>query len=226
MRAMVFFSALAAAALLVPAVAFAQMHRESRGRSGPGIQGGVRDRGGVRGDLHGRGGFRDRDDFRGHRSFRSDFGIWFGPALDPWWWGPWGYPAPYYDSYPYQSPSYRYYEPPPVTLEPQPYDEQAQGARQEEATSYYCADPPGYYPYVRQCPKGWAKVVPNPQSATPPPPPPPAPAEAQAPDPGRGGPVPESYQWYHCQNPEGYYPYIRDCPTGWTMVAPRPALER
>jgi hypothetical protein len=27
---------------------------------------------------------------------------------------------------------------------------------------YYCDDPPGYYPYVQQCPKGWRQVNPSP----------------------------------------------------------------
>lgn len=28
--------------------------------------------------------------------------------------------------------------------------------------------------------------------------------------------------WYYCSNPEGYYPYIQDCPTGWRQVDPIP----
>lgn len=26
--------------------------------------------------------------------------------------------------------------------------------------------------------------------------------------------------WYHCNNPEGYYPYIKECPGGWQKVVP------
>ena len=26
---------------------------------------------------------------------------------------------------------------------------------------YYCTDPQGYYPYVRECPQGWMQVVPS-----------------------------------------------------------------
>ena len=27
--------------------------------------------------------------------------------------------------------------------------------------------------------------------------------------------------WYYCQNPQGYYPYVPQCPGGWlTVVAP------
>ncbi len=29
--------------------------------------------------------------------------------------------------------------------------------------------------------------------------------------------------WYHCSNPEGYYPYVKDCPNGWQQVEPSPA---
>lgn len=28
--------------------------------------------------------------------------------------------------------------------------------------------------------------------------------------------------WYYCSNPEGYYPYVNDCPTGWRQVDPIP----
>jgi hypothetical protein len=28
--------------------------------------------------------------------------------------------------------------------------------------------------------------------------------------------------WYHCDNPDGYYPYIKDCPGGWRQVVPTP----
>jgi hypothetical protein len=26
--------------------------------------------------------------------------------------------------------------------------------------------------------------------------------------------------WYYCQNPPGYYPYIKECPGGWLTVVP------
>ena len=32
----------------------------------------------------------------------------------------------------------------------------------------------------------------------------------------------EDYYWYHCDKPEGYYPYIKECPAGWQKVAPEP----
>ncbi|HVN94807.1 MAG TPA: hypothetical protein VMT62_00100 [Syntrophorhabdaceae bacterium] len=28
--------------------------------------------------------------------------------------------------------------------------------------------------------------------------------------------------WYYCLNPEGYYPYITNCPGGWMRVVPTP----
>jgi hypothetical protein len=37
-------------------------------------------------------------------------------------------------------------------------------------------------------------------------------------------PVQTSY-WYYCRNPEGYYPYIKQCPEGWLQVAPQPTPQ-
>jgi hypothetical protein len=28
--------------------------------------------------------------------------------------------------------------------------------------------------------------------------------------------------WYHCDKPEGYYPYVKSCPGGWQKVVPTP----
>jgi hypothetical protein len=28
--------------------------------------------------------------------------------------------------------------------------------------------------------------------------------------------------WHYCRNPEGYYPYVKNCPDGWLQVAPQP----
>ena len=36
-----------------------------------------------------------------------------------------------------------------------------------------------------------------------------------------GGAAPQQY-WYRCGNPEGYYPYIRNCNTGWEQVPATP----
>lgn len=36
--------------------------------------------------------------------------------------------------------------------------------------------------------------------------------------------LPESQQeagyWYYCRNPQGYYPYVERCPSGWMKVIP------
>ena len=28
--------------------------------------------------------------------------------------------------------------------------------------------------------------------------------------------------WYYCADPQGYYPYVQQCPGGWQPVAPTP----
>jgi hypothetical protein len=35
---------------------------------------------------------------------------------------------------------------------------------------------------------------------------------------------PEAAQqyWYYCQDPQGYYPYVQQCPRGWQPVSPAP----
>jgi hypothetical protein len=30
--------------------------------------------------------------------------------------------------------------------------------------------------------------------------------------------------WYYCQAYNGYYPYVANCPSGWSAVAPTPAV--
>ena len=35
-------------------------------------------------------------------------------------------------------------------------------------------------------------------------------------------PPPQSNYWYYCANPQGYYPYVTQCPAGWQRVAPQP----
>lgn len=31
--------------------------------------------------------------------------------------------------------------------------------------------------------------------------------------------------WHYCQNPDGYYPYVKQCPGGWLQVAPQPTAS-
>lgn len=85
---------------------------------------------------------------------RVGFGIYLG---GPVWWGPrYYYPPPYY------------YYPPVVTAPASPpvYIERgdSQPAPDPGAANwwYYCANPSGYYPYVKQCPGGWQRVSPQP----------------------------------------------------------------
>lgn len=37
-------------------------------------------------------------------------------------------------------------------------------------------------------------------------------------------PAEQSY-WYYCQNPQGYYPYVKQCPSGWMKVVPSPSRQ-
>ena len=59
---------------------------------------------------------------------------------------------------------YSYYSAPPVVIKQQPpvYIEPEE---QESGYWYYCQEAQAYYPYVKSCPGGWMKVVPE---ATPP----------------------------------------------------------
>lgn len=36
---------------------------------------------------------------------------------------------------------------------------------------------------------------------------------------------PQANYWHYCQNPEGYYPYVRNCPGGWQQIAPQPPAQ-
>ena len=92
-----------------------------------------------------------------------------GGGRGGWGWGPavgigllglglWEASRPYYD-YPYYA-----YPAPVIVQQPAP-EVYVQPAPQQPAETgywYYCQNPQGYYPYVRQCPGGWMKVVPSP----------------------------------------------------------------
>lgn len=93
---------------------------------------------------------------------RARVGVYIGaPVLGPVWgpaWGPGWYPPPYY--YPPQ---------PVVVLPPSPppvYVEQAQPAPVEAQQQYwyYCPAAKAYYPYVKECPQGWQRVLPQPEN--------------------------------------------------------------
>jgi hypothetical protein len=93
----------------------------------------------------------------------------FGITIGPYWGGPWHYPPPVYYYPPYYAPYYA-----PVVVQPpapQVYIEQPQVPAAPPAPIaaapvsywYYCAAAKGYYPYVRECPSGWQRVLPRPQ---------------------------------------------------------------
>ena len=35
-------------------------------------------------------------------------------------------------------------------------------------------------------------------------------------------PAADAGWWYYCDQSRGYYPYVRECPTGWQRVPPSP----
>jgi hypothetical protein len=131
------------------------------------------------GHFHG-GHFRH---FHGHHGF----GFFIGPSL-VW---PYYY-YPYYPYYPYPPSAVVVPSSPPVYIEQG--DEQTTPLQQPNYW-YYCTNPQGYYPYVKECPAEWKKVeqVPPQQKAN---------------------------YWYYCTNPQGYYPYVKECPTEWKRVVP------
>ncbi|CAM3240904.1 hypothetical protein [Cupriavidus taiwanensis] len=43
------------------------------------------------------------------------------------------------------------------------------------------------------------------------------------PAPGPDGVMPQQGWWYHCSQPEGYYPYVASCPGGWQRVPAQPS---
>jgi len=90
----------------------------------------------------------------GHAGYRHSrttvhLGFWFAPAAV---WAPppvWVAPPPVV-----------YYPAPPrvCAAPPAVWVERGRG---EEDYWYYCENPRGYYPYVRSCPGGWMRVVPD-----------------------------------------------------------------
>ncbi len=135
------------------------------GGGGPPPGGGGRPPGGggppPGGGWQGGGGWHGGGGWSGWRGWN---GRWWGPSVyvgAPFWY-PYGYAYPY--AYPYAFPYAAY--PPPVVVEESAPPLYTQDAPQAQYW-YYCQNPPGYYPYVNQCPAGWLQVVPQP---TPPPP--------------------------------------------------------
>jgi hypothetical protein len=95
----------------------------------------------------------------GHHGLRYHVGVgigvpgpaWYGPPL----WAPrplWGYPA-------VAAAPPVYYGPPPVIVPPPAYTSPSAAA--ESDYWYYCEGARAFYPYVRSCPGGWMRVVPE-----------------------------------------------------------------
>jgi hypothetical protein len=119
------------------------------------------DRGGPHHDRHGHHGLHQgqhhghhghhRGHHRGHHHSRGHVGVVIGAPL---YWGSGWHGDPYY-GYPY---SYRY-RPPVVVPEPPVYIER--GVTPASALWYFCGNPEGYYPYVKQCSMPWRTVTPQ-----------------------------------------------------------------
>ena len=69
------------------------------------------------------------------------------------------YASPYYS----QPPVIIHQQAPNVYVQPAPQYAPAPPAP-ESNYWYFCRESNGYYPYVKQCPQGWMKVVPTPPS--------------------------------------------------------------
>jgi len=128
---------LAAVALLLVGVQPGYAMDGSRGHAG--VQ--ARPETHERPEFPGHPNVRGRHEFSEHPGFRRhhETDVFVGPGFwwPPDWWGP-GYPLSA------ESPVY------------------AQPETQPQDYWYYCQNPQGYYPYVRQCPSGWQTVVPPP----------------------------------------------------------------
>jgi hypothetical protein len=80
--------------------------------------------------------------------------FWVGP---PPYWGPPSGPSFWGPRYYYGAPVF--YGPPPVVV-PQPPVYIQRGSEDSDYW-YYCENPQGFYPYIKSCPGGWLKVVPE-----------------------------------------------------------------
>lgn len=96
---------------------------------------------------------------RGHGHFHhgARVGVYFGGPL---FWPGYAYPPSYYYSPPLVvAPSAPLYY---VEKGQEPLEYQPEGGANDW---YYCSDPDGYYPYVKQCRNAWQRVAPQPPSA-------------------------------------------------------------
>ena len=106
--------------------------------------------------------------------WHGNIGLYIGPGFGPYYSRPY-YPSYYGDPFYYGYPSPYYSYPPTVIVRPQQppmYIEQGQEPQLESPQSsyapqqdnfwYHCDRPEGYYPYIKDCPQGSQKVVPEP----------------------------------------------------------------
>jgi hypothetical protein len=114
-------------------------------------------------NYHGTGGYHGYRGYPGgypyhgngnyHHGNGNSYSVWIGGGWYPGYWGP-AYPR-YYSYYPYYYPYA--YAPGAVAEQPQ----LSAPAQDQDSYWYYCENPQGYYPYVKSCPGGWMKVVPE-----------------------------------------------------------------
>lgn len=126
------------------------------------------------GDGYDGDGYHHHDGHGHHHHYGG--GIYYDPWLwgglyGPGWWGGYygpGWGAYGYRGYGYIDPWYRpYYMNPPVIgvpAQPPVYIEQSKPAPSRSNAWYYCRNPEGYYPEVKQCPDGWLQVAPQPNA--------------------------------------------------------------
>ena len=127
---------------------------------------------------------------------------------------PRAHPAPRH----YRAPAYHYraprlrYVPPAVWVAPMPYWGPGIHYGPSWYGGYYYYGPA--YPSVDPEPSGpqvWIERAPG--------------SDPQAEGGAGGTPAPQGW-WYWCNEPQGYYPDVRECPGGWVPVAPQPAQQR
>jgi hypothetical protein len=101
----------------------------------------------------------------GHSHSRTNLGIYLGGGY----YGGGFYGPGYYGAYGFGNPFFYppYYNYPPVVVAPAAppvYVEQRNAVPAQPQTNYwyYCRNPDGYYPYIKECPNGWLQVVPQP----------------------------------------------------------------
>ena len=102
-------------------------------------------------------------DAAGRRHFHGGPRVFVGFGVGPAWWYPypyWYYPPPYV----YAPPPTVVVEQPPVYVEQQLVPPAGSAPATPQQYWYYCQSPPGYYPYVGQCPGGWVQVAPRPSA--------------------------------------------------------------